>query len=135
MSTLVFVYGTLRKGEGNHRLLEGLQPIATVKTAPRYTMVALGGFPGIFEGGETAITGELYRVEAPMLERLDYLEGHPTFYERKNVEIPGHPDAVGYVLPRARYESRDRIPSGNWFDDRYSRHWQNHVPLAGAPKG
>ena len=42
----------------------------------------------MIENEQTAeIDGEAYRVDDLTLERLDQLEGHPHWYERKKVEI------------------------------------------------
>jgi gamma-glutamylaminecyclotransferase len=114
----VFVYGTLRRGEGNHRLLEHVKLLASVKTAPIYTLISLGGCPGLLANGKTAITGELYEVDTSTLARLDELEGHPRLYQRSAVEIEDHPSAVAYFLPATRYASSPVIESGDWLDDR-----------------
>jgi gamma-glutamylcyclotransferase (GGCT)/AIG2-like uncharacterized protein YtfP len=78
---IVFVYGTLRAGCGNHRLLQ--QPGATRLAADAevrisgYKMLHLGGFPGIIPGEPTdEIVGELYAVNDEVLRSLDYLEGY-----------------------------------------------------------
>ena len=61
----VFVYGTLLSGFGNHaRLLAGRSKmIGEAQTYAEYTMVSLGGFPGVIEGGDTSIQGEVYEVD------------------------------------------------------------------------
>jgi gamma-glutamylaminecyclotransferase len=42
----------------------------------------------VIENEQTSeIHGEVYRVDDLTLERLDQLEGHPDWYERKEVEI------------------------------------------------
>jgi gamma-glutamylcyclotransferase (GGCT)/AIG2-like uncharacterized protein YtfP len=51
---LIFVYGTLRVGQPNfNRYLLGSELVAkAVLTASKYTIVNLGGFPGMFENGK-----------------------------------------------------------------------------------
>ena len=115
--TRIFCYGTLMRGHGNHRLIEHSTFLGTGTTEPIFTMLHLGGFPGIVRGGETAIHGELYEVDAPTLSRLDRLEGHPTFYERQPISV-AQPDGTimmveGYVLQGARPGLRT-IPTGVW---------------------
>ncbi len=39
-------------------------------------MFGLGAYPGVARGGNTPITGELYRIDAKGLERLDRLEDY-----------------------------------------------------------
>ena len=81
----VFVYGTLKKGFGNHILLEGSKFLGYAKTNPLFTMVSLGGFPAVIIDGETSIQGEVYEVNEEALRSLDRLEGHPNWYKRIEV--------------------------------------------------
>jgi gamma-glutamylcyclotransferase (GGCT)/AIG2-like uncharacterized protein YtfP len=120
--TLIFVYGTLLRGEPNDRLLRHVKCSGRTRTEARYTLVSLGGFPGLLEGGEEIVEGELYSVDAATLERLDRLEGHPSFYERRAVAIEGmNAEIQAYVLPRERYEDHPRILSGSWREPKARR--------------
>ncbi|MGZ3478040.1 MAG: gamma-glutamylcyclotransferase family protein [Polyangiales bacterium] len=112
----MFVYGTLLRGEHNHRLLRGARLVAVARTVPRYTLVSLGGFPGMIDGGRTSVVGEVYRLADPsMLAVLDRLEGHPRFYERRAVSLARGPRNVeGYVLPADQTRGRPVIVSGDW---------------------
>jgi gamma-glutamylaminecyclotransferase len=123
MNTLVFVYGTLRKGQHNHGMLASARFVAEVKTAAIYTLISLGGCPGLLKDGHAAVTGELYLVDAHTLQRLDRLEGHPKFYERMGITIDGHEEAVAYFLPRDKYEREDVITSGDWIEFAATRRW------------
>ena len=58
LETLLFVYGTLRRGGAQERLLIHLRPVATTQTLPSYTLLDLHNFPALIEGGETAVVGE-----------------------------------------------------------------------------
>lgn len=88
MSHFVFVYGTLKKGFGNHRLLEKSRFIRKAEIPG--TMYNLGAFPGIRPSDSSSlVAGEIYEVDDPTLDRLDTLEGHPNFYVRRTVDIPG----------------------------------------------
>ena len=79
---LVFVYGTLRRNNGNHILLAGATYIADALTYEKYTMVG-GGIPFVIPHTPTCrIVGEVYKVTPKILARLDMLEGHPNFYYR-----------------------------------------------------
>lgn len=78
-SVLYAVYGTLRKGWGNNRLLQndGVEFLGSTNTDPSYTMYHLGGFPGVAENGETRIAIEVYRVTNPAVVRnVNALEGY-----------------------------------------------------------
>ncbi|MFC1743338.1 gamma-glutamylcyclotransferase family protein [Candidatus Riflebacteria bacterium] len=84
----VFVYGTLRKGFGNHKYyLKGSPFIGTGKTVEKYAMYATS-IPYVVQGeGLSRISGEVYRVDSETLDNLDSLEGHPDFYCREITEI------------------------------------------------
>lgn len=84
---LVYVYGTLRKDQWNHYLLNTSQFIGFAKTKEKYALFG-SGIP--FLSRTTAIsqiTGEVYSVDDATLRRLDELEGHPDFYERALAEV------------------------------------------------
>lgn len=90
----IFVYGTLKRGFGNHRLLNGCDFVGEAKTkAGEFTMIALGGFPGMIETPkgerpEGTVSGEIYEVtDSEDLRRLDGLEGHPDWYRRTQVTV------------------------------------------------
>lgn len=120
----VFVYGTLRQGQPNHSLLEegGARFISPAKTWDGYTMIHLGGFPGVVAAGPYIIKGELYEVpETTVANVLDPLEGHPTFYRRRRIDtidVDGN-DVVAetYLLSRDWLDMDYRIiESGDWKD-------------------
>ena len=114
----VFVYGTLRVGESNHHLLcdaHGVAyRVATTRTAPRYTLLDLGRYPALVEGGSTAVVGELYRVAPAALAALDLLEGHPDLYERRPVWLADGASAEAYLLPGGRAAGGIPLPGGDW---------------------
>ena len=114
----VFVYGSLRRGFHNFRLLEDSKFLGKATTAPEFSMLHLGGFPGIIRGGETAIHGEVFEVDDATLLRLDRLEGHPGFYRREETTVVGEdgnelPVSL-YVLPEKWRDHKSIIPSGVW---------------------
>jgi gamma-glutamylaminecyclotransferase len=109
---LVFVYGTLLAGEVNHYLLTGADVRGAHRTEPCYTMFGLGAYPGVVKGGSTAVSGEVYRVDAKDLERLDWLEGFPRLYGR--VSISSRYGRPWMYLYRGRTKGRPVIASGNW---------------------
>ena len=115
MRDYVFVYGTLKRGFGNSVLLNEAEFVQAAVTKPEYTMLNLGFFPGVQLLGETPIIGEVYKVTESEMQRLDRLEGYPSFYNRARIPLPGldvHPWM--YFLPEKGYESNKRIPSGEW---------------------
>lgn len=86
MINLVAVYGSLKKGYGNHRLLENAEYLGTTDTAPDWTMYSLGGFPAIVPDGDTQICIEVYNVTQREFQSLDMLEGYPSFYNRRVID-------------------------------------------------
>ena len=84
----VAVYGTLKRGERNHRLMISTNSefISNGKTAEKYPLV-ITGVPYLFEnkGVGHQVELEVYRVSERGLATLDRLEGHPNFYIRKPI--------------------------------------------------
>lgn len=109
---LVFVYGTLKKGYYNNRLLDGQEFVSEATTKPKYRLYNLGSFPGLIEDNETgkAIKGEIWRVEERVIPRLDRLEGHPHFYRREFLEIDGVDDVQGYIFNGSVREDAECSP-------------------------
>ncbi len=80
----VFVYGSLKKGFGNHHLLNDSEFLGEAETCDsRFEMVSLGGFPGVYDEGNDKIKGEIYLINQNTLTKLDRLESEGTFYSRK----------------------------------------------------
>ena len=111
---MVFVYGTLLRGESNHRLLKNAEFVGEARTASEYDLVNLGAFPGMVSGGNTSIKGEIFSVDDGTLRALDRLEGHPRFYRRTKMEVDGFGAVEGYLFPRSRMNGYDCIESGDW---------------------
>jgi gamma-glutamylaminecyclotransferase len=114
---LYAVYGTLRKGYGNHRLLDNpyCELLGTIKTEPKFKMVSLGGFPGVIPNeGTQEVVVEIYRVNSENVEqRLDWLEGYPSFYNKTEIPTPWG-TANMYILDEHRYGSNNIVESGDW---------------------
>lgn len=73
---LIFVYGTLKKGFHNHHYLDTSKFLGNHKTEPIYTMKTNGGFPIVERGGQTSITGEVYKLSDEDLSGVFLLEGY-----------------------------------------------------------
>jgi gamma-glutamylcyclotransferase (GGCT)/AIG2-like uncharacterized protein YtfP len=112
--TRVFVYGTLLSGEPNHRLLEAARLVGQGRTRPVFTLVDVGPFPALVEGGDVAVVGEVYEVDAATLASLDRLEGHPRYYERRCIELADGSEADTYLRPVAQVAGYEVIESGCW---------------------
>ena len=113
-ATRVFVYGTLLKEEPNHRVLRTARFIARARTAPRFTLLNMGPFPGMLDEGNSTIEGEVYDVTEPILRALDRLESHPHFFRRQWITLGDRSHAQAYLLRLEHRRDFSVIPSGNW---------------------
>ena len=110
----IFVYGSLRRGFYNHRLLEKADYLRHSITRAEYRMHSLGGFPSVQPGGTTAIIGEIYDVDVLTLLRLDRLEGHPTLYRRTEITMADGERVSIYIFNEKVHHSDTAIASGDW---------------------
>lgn len=99
-ATILFVYGTLKRGERNHRLLADQRFLGAATTAPRYRVVDLGPHPGLVRAGSEglAVRGELFAVTECCLSELDDFEGVPGPFVRELIEIDGRTGVWAYFL-------------------------------------
>lgn len=101
--SILFVYGTLRSGFHNNHHLKTANCIGKGKTLGRMYIQA-GTFlptlaahrhqdtydyrkPNPIEIKDEYAVGEVYEIPAALWERLDRLESHPKWYERKLADI------------------------------------------------
>jgi gamma-glutamylaminecyclotransferase len=90
---VLFVYGTLKRGLRNHRLIADQQFLQIATTAPQYAVADFGVHPGLL-AGPWAVLGELWRVSDCCLGELDDFEGHPEHFERRAIDISGFDGVV-----------------------------------------
>lgn len=111
----VFVYGTLRKGEGNHHILmnsacieqeDEVESFTLYKVNPHYPAAVPRLIPGY------SIKGEVYGIDEFTLERLDRLEGYPNLYDRVEVETKKGHRAIMYIWNGSPLNNI--IESGDW---------------------
>ncbi len=115
MSDYVFVYGTLKRGGINERLMEGTDYVAD-GVISNAGLLNMPGFPGLLLGNcpeDMYARGEIYKIEDPgvhepafaynmnrVLATLDHLEQEGKLYKR--IIIP--------VVPTPRGTISDRVP-------------------------
>ena len=109
---LVFVYGTLKRGQRNAVFMRDAEFLGPHRTETRFWMYQFEDYPAVCEGGRHAIHGELYRVDDGLMQRLDDLEWYPHFYQRIEIATP-HGDAWMYVVRRELCRGKKRLP-GRW---------------------
>lgn len=122
----VFVYGTLKRGNGNHHLLSRSEFIGKATTAPEFRL--LSAFRNVFPylvPGDKSIIGEVFEVDDETLRHLDQLEGYRpgaknNHYNRVTipVNVGGEAmDVLVYVLNVDMEEDLskyDEFPGNDW---------------------
>ena len=84
---LVFVYGTLKRGFSNNRLISGSKFVGEARTEGKFALYE-SGIPFVIEDEQVSqISGEVYEIDEKTLAQLDRLGGHPNWYCRKMVNI------------------------------------------------
>ena len=90
---IVAVYGSLRQGLHNHRLLQAadVEFLGKGLTDNTAFLYSLGAFPAISqpslnEGAEQIVV-EVYAGGEQTFKNLDRLEGYPEFYDREQVGV------------------------------------------------
>jgi gamma-glutamylcyclotransferase (GGCT)/AIG2-like uncharacterized protein YtfP len=116
---LVFVYGTLRRG--NARAMSIRFPDSKFITEAQVSgsLYDLGAYPGLLlDESNSLVTGEVYEVDDEILNELDEFEASSN-YRRKQVEIsPGtHSTSCWTYEPDPEFYSLHRlITSGDWIE-------------------
>ena len=118
---LVFTYGTLMRGYGNNRLLEGAFFKGEAETVEKYMLTA-SGIPFVHpKHNKVEIKGEVWEVRTlRQFIHLDALESHPNWYKREIIEVRVknkikkawiyfNEDSVGTEIPSGDY--RDYKPT------------------------
>ncbi|XP_072030153.1 troponin C-akin-1 protein-like isoform X3 [Amphiura filiformis] len=95
-SHLVFVYGTLKRGQPNHEKMTNPDNgqatfIGEARTVEKWPLVIATKFnipfmldkPGLGHN----FVGEVFSVDDAMLKTLDMLERHPHYYRRKPMQV------------------------------------------------
>lgn len=122
----IFVFGTLRPGNGNSARWRGLAEDAFDGKAilRDHRLVTNGAFPYCLPCTGEATTGTLIvpniRDYPECLSNMDMLEGVPHHYDRKPcmVETPNAIIMAWYYLPNdwRGYERLDSVPNNDWSD-------------------
>jgi gamma-glutamylcyclotransferase (GGCT)/AIG2-like uncharacterized protein YtfP len=116
----IFVYGTLLEGCGNHQYyLRDAKKLGEHITDSQFTMLHLGGFPGVIGIGNTAIRGEVYEITENEFRDIDGLEGYnpnnPSYglYDRTQIKTPWG-NAWIYLYNHRDNHHFNKITSGSW---------------------
>jgi len=133
----IFVYGTLMKGEGNHRLIES-QECEGEGFIHGFNLYNLGFYPGIRPSRhpEHIVHGEVYLVDDRTLEQVNRLEGEGSLYILQYVDVTMNDKVVtaGVYVYNHICKKSNRIHSGHWKLQKiyiaYGSNMNNHQMLS-----
>jgi gamma-glutamylcyclotransferase (GGCT)/AIG2-like uncharacterized protein YtfP len=91
---VLFVYGSLKRGQANHQRLAGARYLRPALTTADFALREIAGYPGLVPG-DRAISGELYRLSQRQLSALDEFEGED--YVRREIELADGEPALAYL--------------------------------------
>ena len=89
VSVIVAVYGTLKKNYSNyHHYLSGSTYVGSGETVDKYPLI-ISGLPYVMskKGVGHNVDVDVFLVSQSKLKELDGLEGHPSWYERKKIQV------------------------------------------------
>lgn len=115
----IAVYGSLRKGLGNHGVIKDAKFLGDFESQPEYTMYSIGGsFPGLVNEGNTSVQMEVYEVGEATFEDVNNLEGFIVeddpynMYNRVLIDTPYGP-AYSYIY-NGNTTTLFVVESGDW---------------------
>ena len=88
------MYGSLKKGFDNHKLLEkSAKRLGKASTVGKFAMYedSFGNYPYLVRKPITKVAGELYEIKRKeLLDKIDQFEGAPELYQRKKIKVKTH---------------------------------------------
>lgn len=104
-SEYLFVYGGLKRGGIYHKNgLDGAEFVGEAMSRKgKYSLFTPNDAWPMLMKGHYRVKGELYKVNKAILNRVDWIEGHPQLFERVLFKIKGLKDLV-YV-----YRASERL--------------------------
>jgi gamma-glutamylaminecyclotransferase len=115
-TTILFVYGTLKRGFENHPIVEESRFIGTARSVQPMAMWGIE-FPYVSDKLPLyPIFGEVYEVSEAVLRLTDALEDHPRLYQRSVRDfslVGGNVIAAWIYLSHAQLRSKP-LESGEW---------------------
>lgn len=116
---VLFVYGTLMRGDDNHERLGEARPLGPARTSGRYGLVHCGAYPAMVDRSadtdeDHGVWGELYEIAARHLPALDEYEGHPELFVRSTITLASGAAATAYMMREDLARGFPAIASGRW---------------------
>jgi gamma-glutamylaminecyclotransferase len=105
--TILFLYGTLKRGQGSNHLLAGQQFIREATTMPLYRLYGCGWHPAMVIDSDHGleVKGELWAVDDACLAKLDQYEGAPKWFYRGDVAVRDYFNTVQAYLYNGQFSS------------------------------
>ena len=107
----LFVYGSLKKGFDNHKLLDKYaKRVGKASTVGKFAMYedSFGNYPYLVKEPITKVMGELYEIKRKeLLDKIDDFEGAPEYYQRKEIKVKTH---KGVKLAFVYIRENEEIP-------------------------
>jgi gamma-glutamylaminecyclotransferase len=102
MGSVIFFYGTLKRGFGRNVILEDQKFLRDAKTAPKYMLYDLGAFPAMVKDDDMGVSveGELWEVDEECLSYLCKIEGSPSFYKLESVTLDNNEIVQSFLFQR-----------------------------------
>jgi gamma-glutamylcyclotransferase (GGCT)/AIG2-like uncharacterized protein YtfP len=91
---VLFVYGSLKRGQAHERELAGARYLGSALTAAVFALREIDGYPALVPG-QWAVSGELYRLSPQQLGALDQFEGEA--YLRREIALASGDRALAYL--------------------------------------
>ncbi|SFS78032.1 gamma-glutamylcyclotransferase [Marininema halotolerans] len=121
-SILLFVYGTLLRGEAANHYLKDAEPIAMQAWVEGALYDMKGKYPALLPDPSKKAYGEVYRVSKSQLARVDQWEDYQperenNLFVRRSVRVgtdQGAWEAETYFYGGPREVWMSEIPSGDW---------------------
>lgn len=112
---LLFVYGTLKRGERNHPLLMDEKYLGDTSTSPDYLLVDLGTYPGMVEKPHEgfSVKGELFEIPYKLIIELDKIEDAPFLFNLQLITLADGSKAFAYLY-KQRILGAGILSEGVW---------------------
>src|SRR5262249_9905571 len=96
--TVLFLYGSLKRGLSNHHRMAGQEYLGDAMTPPSYRIIEIGQYGGMIRDDENglAVKGELWAGDAKCLADLDGFESGEGLWMRVPVKVAGHGGVQSY---------------------------------------
>ena len=112
---LLFIYGTLKRGERNHHALVNAHYLNKSCTSPDYLLVDLGTYPGMVEKPQEgfSVQGELFEIPYKLIIELDKIEDAPFLFNLEPITLANGSKAFAYLYKQS-IAGKKILSEGMW---------------------